>query len=67
MESAPANFDRLAGIYRLLEFLAFGRDLERARFRLLETLAECHSVLVLGEGDGRCLARLARVAPEARI
>lgn len=63
----PANFDRLARLYRPLEFLAFGRDLERARFCLLDRLADRRSILVLGEGDGRCLARLVRIAPHARI
>lgn len=63
----PASFDRLAQNYRALEFLAFGRDLERARFRHLERLRHCRRILVLGEGDGRCLARLVQIAPEARI
>ncbi|HEX3728751.1 MAG TPA: class I SAM-dependent methyltransferase [Opitutaceae bacterium] len=66
MDAAP-NFDRLAGIYRLLEFSAFGRSLEKARFAFLGRLAECREILVLGEGDGRCLARLVRAAPSARI
>lgn len=61
------SFDRLAGIYRALEYLAFGRDLERARFCFLEKLRACRHILVLGEGDGRCLARLIRAAPAARI
>lgn len=66
--SKPAkNFDRLARSYRLLEYLAFGRDLERARFSLLPHLEECRRVLVLGEGDGRCLERLIAIAPDARI
>lgn len=64
---SPASFDRLAENYRALEFAAFGRDLERARFRHLERLRHCRRILVLGEGDGRCLARLVRIAPEARI
>jgi predicted O-methyltransferase YrrM len=63
----PANFDGLARNYRALETLAFGRDLERARFRLLDRLAACRSILVLGEGDGRCLERLAGIAPDARV
>jgi SAM-dependent methyltransferase len=62
-----ATFDRLARIYRSLEFLAFGGDLERARFALLGRLSRCRSILVLGEGDGRCLQRLVRLAPQARI
>lgn len=61
------NFDRLAGFYRVLEYAAFGRDLERARWTLLDRLADRSSILVLGEGDGRCLARLVRIAPAARI
>lgn len=62
-----ASFDRLAGVYRALEYLAFGRDLERARFGLLGRLRDCEAILVLGEGDGRCLAQLVRAAPRARI
>lgn len=62
-----ANFDRLARIYRALEFVAFGRDLERARFCFLDRLRDRRSILVLGEGDGRCLERLVRVAPNAAI
>jgi len=67
MRTGRVNFDRLARIYRLLEFLAFGRDLERARFAFLDRLADRNSILVLGEGDGRCLARLVRLTPLARI
>ncbi|MGH7995408.1 MAG: class I SAM-dependent methyltransferase [Opitutaceae bacterium] len=63
----PQNFDRLAGFYRLLEYLAFGRDLERARWSLLDRLAGRRRILILGEGDGRCLARLVRIAPDAEI
>lgn len=66
-DAAPANFDPLARIYRPLEWLAFGRDLKRARFCLLDRLAACRSILVLGEGDGRCLARLLDTAPAAHI
>jgi ubiquinone/menaquinone biosynthesis C-methylase UbiE len=61
------GFDGLARLYRPLEYLAFGRDLERARFVHLGRLQHCRAILVLGEGDGRCLARLVRAAPWARI
>jgi SAM-dependent methyltransferase len=64
---SPRSFDRLAGIYRALEYLAFGRDLERARFCFLEKLRACRHILVLGEGDGRCLAQLIHAAPAARV
>jgi SAM-dependent methyltransferase len=61
------NFDRLARVYRVLEFAAFGHDLERARFCLLDRLASCARILVFGEGDGRALARLVGIAPRAQI
>lgn len=55
---AAANFNRLARIYRALEFVAFGRDLERVRFAHVDALRDCESILLLGDGDGRFLARL---------
>ncbi len=64
---STGGFDRLARWYRALEFLAFGRDLERARFAFLGRLAGCREILLLGEGDGRCAERLAALAPAARI
>lgn len=67
MNASRPNFDSLAGLYRALEFLAFGRDLERARFTFLPELAACRRILVLGEGDGRCLQRLLACAPQAQI
>ena len=67
MPAWPRGFDRLSGLYRALEFLAFGRDLERARFRFLDQLRDCADILILGEGDGRCIERVARIAPAARI
>jgi ubiquinone/menaquinone biosynthesis C-methylase UbiE len=67
MTSAPRGFDRLARGYGALEWLAFGRDLERARFQFLDRLRGCRDVLILGEGDGRCLQRVVRIAPAARV
>ncbi len=61
------GFDRLARVYRALELAAFGRDLERARFCLLDRLASCARILVFGEGDGRALARLVGIARHAQI
>jgi ubiquinone/menaquinone biosynthesis C-methylase UbiE len=62
-----ADFDGLARVYRLLEFAAFGRDLERARFCFLDRLASSRRILVCGQGDGRELARLAAIADRAEI
>jgi ubiquinone/menaquinone biosynthesis C-methylase UbiE len=52
------NADRIARSYRWLEYLAFGFGLERARFDFLSHAAGARRVLILGEGDGRFLARL---------
>jgi hypothetical protein len=54
MTGSGSGFDRLASAYRALEFLAFGGDLERARFAYLDRLASSRDILLLGEGDGRC-------------
>ncbi|HEY1792509.1 MAG TPA: class I SAM-dependent methyltransferase [Opitutaceae bacterium] len=67
MSRAGAGFDRMARGYRALELLAFGGDLERARFALLPRLSGCRDILLLGEGDGRCSERLAQLCPQARI
>jgi len=53
--------------YRWFEYAAFWRALERQRYRYLGRLAHARSILVVGEGDGRALARLLSVAPEANI
>jgi SAM-dependent methyltransferase len=52
------NFDPLVKIYRALEVVAFGRDLERARFAFMNRLKDRRDILILGEGDGRFVARL---------
>lgn len=62
-----ANFGRLARVYRGLEFAAFGRTLEQVRYCFLPELRSARSILILGEGDGRFVARLCIVAPQARI
>lgn len=49
---------RIARVYRWLEYAAFGSALERARFDFLPHASEARRVLILGEGDGRFLARL---------
>lgn len=64
--SAP-GYDRLARSYRLIETLAFGRALERARFRHFDHLKDRKRILLLGDGDGRGLELACRLAPQARI
>ena len=61
------NIDRFARWYRWVEFAAFGRALERRRFVFLDRLANARHVLIPGEGDGRTLARLIVLAPQAQI
>jgi ubiquinone/menaquinone biosynthesis C-methylase UbiE len=57
------NFDRLARPYRWLEYATFGRALERCRFHFLAGLTSPQRALVLGDGDGRFLARLLHANP----
>jgi ubiquinone/menaquinone biosynthesis C-methylase UbiE len=58
-----ANFDLVARPYHSMEYLTFGRALERCRNHFLPQLADCRSVLVFGDGDGRFVARLLTVNP----
>ncbi len=62
----PPRFDRVARLYRVLEYLSFGPMLERCRFHHLPALAaaDCSRALILGDGDGRFLARLLAACPE---
>ncbi|AHF91866.1 SAM-dependent methlyltransferase [Opitutaceae bacterium TAV5] len=64
-----SGFDRLASPYRLLEYAAFGRALERARFCHFDLLGQRRRrrLLLLGDGDGRGLARACELLPETRI
>lgn len=61
------RYDAVAGWFRSLERLAFGRSLERARRAGLAGLAEPGHALLLGEGDGRFLVELRRAFPGARV
>jgi ubiquinone/menaquinone biosynthesis C-methylase UbiE len=61
------NADRIASLYRWLEYGAFGLALEHARFDFLAHAADARRVLILGEGDGRFLARLLRCNRQASI
>jgi ubiquinone/menaquinone biosynthesis C-methylase UbiE len=59
MQPAPTpDFDRIAHAYRWMEYLSFGRRLERCRFHFLPHLHQQQQALVLGDGDGRFLSRL---------
>jgi len=68
VRTAPARFDRVARVYRAMEYLSFGPLLERCRFYHLRSLAalqpEARKALVFGDGDGRFLARLLTAATQ---
>jgi SAM-dependent methyltransferase len=57
MSRAP-DFNRLARLYRWMEWLSFGPWLALTRFTFLNRLTGCQRALVLGDGDGRFTARL---------
>lgn len=57
------NCDRIARVYRWLEYLAFGRELERRRFHFLSDVTGARRALMLGDGDGRFLAKFAASSP----
>lgn len=65
------GFDHLAGVYRSLEYLAFGSTLEHARNAFLgdspRELEGAERMLILGEGDGRFLVELVRRYPGVRV
>jgi len=55
---SQANFDPLARPYRWLEYMSFGPWLARCRKAHLAHLTSARHALLLGDGDGRFLARL---------
>jgi len=61
------NCDSIARWYRRLEYIGFGRELERRRTAFLGDAADARRILVMGEGDGRFLAALVEQNPEAEI
>ena len=65
--AAVANFDRVARIYRWVEYLALGPLLKRTREKFLPQLTGARRALLLGDGDGRFAAALLRCAPEVHL
>jgi SAM-dependent methyltransferase len=61
------NAGRIANSYRWLEYAAFGHALEHARFDFLSHASDARRVLILGEGDGRFLARFLGCNPRASV
>lgn len=61
-----ADFDWIARPYRVLEYLTLGRMLERTREYFLPLLRDSTHALVIGDGDGRFLAKLLHANPRLR-
>jgi ubiquinone/menaquinone biosynthesis C-methylase UbiE len=60
---SSVNFDRVARPYRWLEYISFGPWLARCRNAQLAHLTGARHALLLGDGDGRFLARLLAANP----
>lgn len=61
------NFDRIAPIYRLLEYATFGPLLWKTRIYYLHKLTTSRRILTMGGGDGRFLAQLLKLNPYATV
>ena len=62
-DTAPPDFDRLAGIYRWMEWLSFGPWLSKCRLALLPRTVGRQRALIIGDGDGRFTRRLVCANP----
>jgi hypothetical protein len=65
--AAAMDCELLAPFYQTLEYLSFGRQLERSRFAFLGEVSGARRAIICGGGDGRFLARLLRVNARVQI
>jgi ubiquinone/menaquinone biosynthesis C-methylase UbiE len=65
--SQPANFNRLARVYRWLEWFTFGPILWQCRCAYLVEMKNRQAALVIGDGDGRFTAQLLKQNPHIAI
>jgi ubiquinone/menaquinone biosynthesis C-methylase UbiE len=61
------NFNTLAPVYRAMEFLCAGSELQTCRIACLDSLQTAQDILVLGEGPGRFLEVAVIRFPQARF
>jgi ubiquinone/menaquinone biosynthesis C-methylase UbiE len=54
------NCDHLASFYRWLEYLRYGKALERCRATMLPWIGHARKALIIGDGDGRFTDTLLR-------
>jgi ubiquinone/menaquinone biosynthesis C-methylase UbiE len=66
-DTGMPDFDRLAGVYRWMEFVTFGPFLSRCRTAFLPELGLAHRALVIGDGDGRFTERLLGANPRVQV
>ena len=62
-----ANFNRLARVYRWLEWCTFGPTLGKCRSAYLAEMKNCRAALVIGDGDGRFTAQLLKQNPHIAV
>jgi SAM-dependent methyltransferase len=65
--STPLSFDRLARLYRWMEYFSFGPYLQQCRKLRISEMGACRRALVYGDGDGRFLAELVRRVPANHV
>ena len=61
------GFDRLASHYRWIEAVAAGQKLQRTRTAFLEKISPPRHALILGEGNGRFLAKFSSRFPQTNV
>jgi ubiquinone/menaquinone biosynthesis C-methylase UbiE len=61
------SFNRIAPWYHSLEWIAFGKELQRCRIACLGEVATPRRALIVGEGDGRFLTEFLRAHPEVEV
>lgn len=65
--STPARFDRVARLYRWMEYFSFGPYLQQCRRLRTADMSSSRRALVFGDGDGRFLAELVRRVPRIHV
>jgi trans-aconitate methyltransferase len=65
--TSTPDFNRVARLYRWMEYLSFGPLLARCRFQFIDRCASARHALVLGDGDGRFTARLMAASPAVAV
>ncbi|WP_182867682.1 class I SAM-dependent methyltransferase [Stieleria mannarensis] len=66
-ELSVRGYDRLAKVYRGLEFCLFGNSLFRARVALVDQIPAVGRALVLGDGTGQLLQELCVAQPDCHF